>query len=514
MTHVRLAEVGLLGDLRSYKINPLRGPLRNLGGPPLGEEIEDLYDTIEASGNAASNIDPPASWSAQDLEPWLRTHASLVSGRDVRAGQDLFDQGLDSLSATFLRHRIVGALKSSDDDQTKRAAEGIVQNFVYANPSIEELGRAIATLVHGNADSSGTENKGNVERMIVKYSEGLEAATNPDGKTAILGKRPVSERQREAFLDRALDVTLLSTDKLVYLEGDTAKEDLGLPPHIFTALRDIITVIIHNAWTLDFNRSLSSFEPHVKGMHNLIDLARRSQRSSGVRFLFTSSIATAQNWDPKRGPFPEELQLDASLALGNGYGESKYVSERILAASRLEATSFRIGQVCGSTSNGAWSTTDWVPTIVKSSIALGNFPSDPSGVVAWLPPEAVSRCIVDVALSAEKPPFAINLVHPRPIPWDFVMSAMAATVQLPLIPFPDWVGQLQARSAKATAEDIAKIPGIKLLDFFKAAVAGKGTAEFSTLKAQAISESMKLLKPLTEDDAKQWMAYWKKEFLA
>jgi hypothetical protein len=171
-----------------------------------------------------------------------------------------------------------------------------------------------------------------------------------------------------------------------------------------------------------------------------------------------------------------------------------------------------------------------VPTIVKSSIALGNFPSDPSGVVAWLPPEAVSRCIVDVALSAEKPPFAINLVHPRPIPWDFVMSAMAATVQLPLIPFPDWVGQLQARSAKATAEDIAKIvsqfvalllvhsdppqPGIKLLDFFKAAVAGKGTAEFSTLKAQAISESMKLLKPLTEDDAKHWMAYWKKEFLA
>ncbi|KAJ6578491.1 acetyl-CoA synthetase-like protein [Mycena capillaripes] len=509
------------------------------------QEIEDLYNTIEASGNAASDIDPPPSWSAQDLEPWLKTHASLVSGRDIRAGQDLFDQGLDSLSATFLRHRIVGVLKSSDDDQTKRAVQGIVQNFVYANPSIEELARAIATLVHGDADTSGTENKGNVERMIAKYSKDLEAAANPDGKAVILltgstgglgshlleillrlssvervyafnrrGKRPVSERQREAFLDRALDATLLSSDKLVYLEGDTAKEDLGLPPHVFTALRDIITVIIHNAWTLDFNKSLSSFEPHVKGMHNLIDLACRSPRSSGVRFLFTSSIASAQNWDQKRGPFPEELQLDASVALGNGYGESKYVSERILAASHLEATSFRIGQVCGSKSNGAWSTTDWVPTIVKSSIALGNFPSDPSGVVAWLPPEAVSSCIVDVALSTEKPPFAINLVHPRPIPWDVVMSAMADTVQLPLIPFPDWVGQLQARSAKATAEDIAKIPAIKLLDFFKAAVAGKGTAEFSTLKAQAISESMKLLKPLTEDDAKQWMTYWKKEFLA
>jgi hypothetical protein len=36
MTHVRPAEMGPLGDLRSYKINTLRGLLRNLGGPPLG----------------------------------------------------------------------------------------------------------------------------------------------------------------------------------------------------------------------------------------------------------------------------------------------------------------------------------------------------------------------------------------------------------------------------------------------------------------------------------------------
>jgi nucleoside-diphosphate-sugar epimerase len=67
----------------------------------------------------------------------------------------------------------------------------------------------------------------------------------------------------------------------------------------------------------------------VKGTRNLIDLARQSPNKSGVRFLFTSSIASAQNWDRNLGPFPEELQLDASVAVGNGYGESKYVSERV-----------------------------------------------------------------------------------------------------------------------------------------------------------------------------------------
>lgn len=94
-------------------------------------------------------------------------------------------------------------------------------------------------------------------------------------------------------------------------------------------LRDTITVIIHNAWSVDFNKALSSFEPHVKGTRNLIDLARQSAIESGVRFLFTSSVGAASGWNPKLGPFPEELQLDASVAIGSGYGESKYISERV-----------------------------------------------------------------------------------------------------------------------------------------------------------------------------------------
>ncbi|KAF8215612.1 acetyl-CoA synthetase-like protein [Mycena galopus ATCC 62051] len=515
------------------------------------EEVEQLYDNIETSGNAAGDVEAPSSWSSQGLEPWLQTHASLVADRNILEGQDLFDQGFDSLNATFLRHRIVGALRNSDHTA---AAQNIPENFVYAHPTIEQLTSAIMALVHGDANGCH-DGRVAVEAMIAKYSAGLEAPLNLGGNhvalsdetiasssgTVILltgstgglgshiletllslssihrvyafnrgGRIPVSERQKEAFVDRALDATLLSSEKLVYLEGDTSKADLELPPDVWTTLRDTVTVIIHNAWTLDFNKTLSSFEPHVKGMRNLIDLARQSPNESGVRFLFTSSIGSAIGWDQKLGPFPEELQLDANVAVGNGYGESKYVSERILAASGLDATSFRIGQLSGSTTNGAWATSDWVPAMVKSSIALGNFPSDPSGAVAWLPPAAVSRTIIDAALITESPPFAVNLVHPRSVPWDFVMSAMASETHLPLIPFADWVQQLQDCSAQATADDIANIPGIKLLGFFNATLS-KGNTEFFTLKAQAMSQSMKSLNSLKEDDVKQWMNYWRKK---
>ncbi|KAJ7360798.1 hypothetical protein DFH08DRAFT_951448 [Mycena albidolilacea] len=387
--------------------------------------------------------EPLASWSSQDLEPWLKTHASLVADIDIRGGHDLFDQSFDSLNTTFLRHRIVGALKNSG---ATVAAQKIPQNFVYAHLSIEQLATAIATLVRGGADDSADGPAALVEKMIAKYSEGFEAAVSHDSKSAASSNGTVvfltgstgglGSHVLEILLSlsvfthstEGVKLQLLNGKKLVYLEGDTAKEYLGLPLDVWTTLCDTLTAIIHNAWTLDFNKGLSSFELH-----------------------FDSCSRRLHRLCPELGP--------------NAWSIPR-VSERILAASGLEATSFRIGQVTGSSSNGAWSTTDWVPAIVKSSTALGNFPSDPSNVVAWITPEAVFHTIVDAALSVKRLPFAVNL-------YNFLSD-------------PSRTGSSNSRPARATAEDIERI----LLDFFKGAVAGAGTTAFSTLKAQAIKVSL------------------------
>ena len=41
-----------------------------------------------------------------------------------------------------------------------------------------------------------------------------------------------------------------------------------------------------------------------------------------------------------KGPFPEEVQLDGDVAVGAGYGEGKYATER---ASRASITDDTIG---------------------------------------------------------------------------------------------------------------------------------------------------------------------------
>ncbi len=112
---------------------------------------------------------------------------------------------------------------------------------------------------------------------------------------------------------------------ILFLGGTIAKKT-----HVgFFQMRSCVNVIIHNAWRLDFNLSLSSFESNIRGTSHLVEFARNARYASSLKFLFTSSVTSASSWDQSKGSYPEDVVLDAGYAVGNGYGESKYVAERV-----------------------------------------------------------------------------------------------------------------------------------------------------------------------------------------
>ena len=83
-----------------------------------------------------------------------------------------------SLSATFLRNRIIGGLRSSGDANAQKAAFGVTQELVFSFPTIKQLATHIAALVlHGNAvNVAGIASaKDAINKMIDKYSVGLGA---------------------------------------------------------------------------------------------------------------------------------------------------------------------------------------------------------------------------------------------------------------------------------------------------------------------------------------------------
>jgi len=290
-----------------------------------------------------------------------------------------------------LRSRIAGALPGDISDQ-------VSHTIVYDNPTLNTLAAAIINLLSGDdgQPNMATKQKA-VENMIRKYSV-FDPIHKPKetlsshgilltGSTGALGSHvleillgrsditkvfvvnrpsatPSSERQAQSFASKGLDPSLLNDDRIVWLEGD--------PAGLAELWVDEVDVIIHNAWMLDFNHGLSSFESHIRTTHALINVVRNAAHK--IRFLFTSSTSAVQSWDSSHGAVPERVHAPAE-ALGKGYGESKYVVEALLAKAEFEYTVLRIGQIAGGAPLGAWATTDWVPTMVKSSIAIGALPS-------------------------------------------------------------------------------------------------------------------------------------------
>jgi len=91
----------------------------------------------------------------------------------------------------------------------------------------------------------------------------------------------------------------------------------------------------------------------------------------------TADFHNAADWLP--GSFPEAPVTDPSLIMGSGYGESKWVSERILlsaaAETPLKPVVVRVGQLVGGL-NGAWNVHEWFPSLVGGSQALGCVPNN------------------------------------------------------------------------------------------------------------------------------------------
>jgi len=470
------------------------------------------------------------------------------------------------LSATFLRLRITGALRRSVN---QRLVTSLPPNIIYTHPTINLLSEFLTQFVinSGIATLSKTP-RDNIEEMIAKYSKGLDVPISIPmanghakegvtvlitGTTGNLGSdilaflirdervnsvyainRPSASqsalsRHKSRFLDKGFDVTLLQSKKLHLLEGDTAQEHLGIGFELYEELLETVSMIIHVAWRLDFNLTLTSFEPNVRGTRNLIDFARSSHHSSNFRFLFTSSIATAQSWDPNKGPYPEEIIEDSSYAVGGGYGEGKYVAERILANSGLQATSVRLGQISGAR-NGAWAMSDWLPILLKSSLTLGALPSA-AGVVSWISMDTAAKIVLDIAFQDGKHLSALNLVHPRPITWNWMMIQLLHSLEsirgvqpnyIQIISFQEWIARLEALSGSGNGKQLEKVPAIKLLDFFRKMAEADfriteerrydsesgGLANLSIEKVKKMSKTIQNLDCLTIEDTKKWIKYW------
>jgi len=373
-----------------------------------------------------------------------------------------------------------------------------------------------------------------------------------------------SERQQVAHVQRGL-VNLSSEQRVQFMNATFDEERLGLSAMDYSILLDTVDLVVHNGWPVDFNRNFSSFKPSIDGVQHLIDLclarSRRNHQSSSARerpsipdrqeppikLLFISSIGATSNWGSAapsaRAEIPEVELTDWKVAR-TGYGQSKLVSERLLAhASRtfyLPVSIVRVGQLAGPVlhgEHGRWPEQEWLPSLIRSSLALRVLPENlgPAEVVDWVPADIAARVVVELCTDLLRRPFAqgsmkretkkaqearfFHMVNPRATHWKDLVPVIRRYMPSDVNPitFVQWVDHLK-QSAQETdgfqGVDGDANPAVELIDFFDnlqdraIRLPKTRTSPLETKKTVKVSGTLAQLQEVGPEWVELWMRQW------
>jgi thioester reductase-like protein len=440
--------------------------------------ITSVYEDAQRATGAhlALDRDGTAAWLKQVVVEILDLDEAKAA--QLSEDTDFFTTGLDSLGAYRVFSRIVKTL-----DLGPRAAE-VAGNVCFEYPNLAALASYLSALRSGGSYARRSETD-EMQALIDRYGRftpqsvtdaGAPRVVLLTGATGSLGAHLLAEllrnpgieriyclnrgsdpqaRTRESLKLRGLDVPRGVLDARVEsLSADLTKPDLGLPRERLAG----VNLVIHNAWSVNFNMGVASFEAQVQGARNLIDFAFRSN----ARYFFVSSVSAAV----RSGSVVAEAHVARLTdAQETGYARSKLVAERLCKLAHdagLDARALRIGQIVGDTRLGQWNATEGVPLMIRSAVSMGALPAL-SDTLTWLPVDVVARVIAELCASGAHQD-VYNLLNPKSIDWtrDLLPMLRAAGLRFDQVTATEWLARLAASNP-----DPAVNPTIKLLDFYK-----------------------------------------------
>ncbi|ORY88492.1 acetyl-CoA synthetase-like protein [Leucosporidium creatinivorum] len=486
------------------------------------DKIEGVYSALE--GDDTAEADKKDVGSVEEMETALFELVKSVAGGDegLTKDTDLFSYGLDSLAA--------GRIRNALQRDFRLGGKKLSTNFVFEQPTIAQAASFLVAFASGKTITKLSEVE-QMTAMVSKYGALIPTRTKPSGPpslatvvltgaTGSLGVQLLAQLLADSSVKKIYALVRAKDDadaasrvgaslkervlsgiedpRVVPLAADLAKEQLGLTSSRYDEIVSSATVVLHNAWAVNFNLGLASFEPHVKGAMNLINLCFASPY--GAAYYFASSVSAVAAW---RGPgdVPEAVTEHPSYAQGMGYARSKWVTEALCKivseTTPVRAVVLRIGQMVGSTVNGRWNESEAISLQLRTGDVLGALP-DLKETPSWLPVNFAAKTILDLAVApapSQPTSQAWHVLQPKLVPFSSVLDSLAACgIKFDRVSPSEWVERLRTGPQDPTVN-----PTIKLLEFFEskygAAVTSSNTApkryQLSTEKTLEASKSLR-----------------------
>ncbi|KAF9482698.1 alpha-aminoadipate reductase Lys1p [Pholiota conissans] len=257
------------------------------------------------------------------------------------------------------------------------------------------------------------------------------------------------DRLKEGSTDRGVwSDEWVASGRLEVVTGDLGLDNFGLDGETWARIANEADAVVHNGalvhWVFPYEKLRS---PNVLGTITAINLASTGKPKVFVFVSSTSALDTdhyvqlseslARTGSDLMG-VPESDDLEgAKSALKTGYGQSKWVSEKLLfeAGKRgLRGHIVRPGYVVGDSRTAVTNTDDFIWRMVKGCIQLGLVP-DINNTINMVPVDHVARCTT-LAAVAPLPDAPLSVLHitARPPPTFNGMLSSLITYGFPTEP--------------------------------------------------------------------------------
>ncbi|KAA8643939.1 hypothetical protein EYZ11_009144 [Aspergillus tanneri] len=419
---------------------------------------------------------------------------------------EFFAEGVDSLKAIHMRRLILQHFKIQD-------SQSVGQNVVFETGTISRLAEYIHAVQDGQEIQTTTDEMALMPRLIEKYSSffrhkpnhevtgrsrsviltGATGSTGAHTLYRLLNDDSVSavycltrraqpkESILQAMAQKGLNVPRFRSDKIIALQCSLEESDFGVDYEYLRQMKQSVSLIIHTAWPVNFNLPLKSFEPHIKGLYNLINFSLSVNLPKPAVLLFCSSISTALG---SSSPTVDEVPMDdLHSALDMGYARSKLIGEQIISNARKSGArsySLRTGQISGHSKRGLWNDNEAIPLMIRSALTLHALP-DLKMTCSWLPVDKLVSSILEIAKRCstsgdseietetdeiEGDDTIYNLCNPREFTWSSMLDTLRRRgFTFSTVPFSEWLRLL--RESESRGEETVN-PAVKLADHYEA----------------------------------------------
>ena len=358
-SHILRSMVYVLPKGESLPVTPKGNVKRNETLELFDGVIDELYRSLKGENNAQITQNKEVQLSQ------IFDIVSIVSGipsAELKYSTNFYEIGMDSIAALQLRSLLSEKIGS------------ISLGAIFENPSVEKLADYFKP---AKTSLEGDENLQFIKQIIDKYSyefsswpsstsqidsrqvgetilltgasgslgtaliEKLSSSPGVNKTYALLRGLDSEKALRESLNRHRLGTDIpLGTGKIEVLNYNMTDPLLGLDIDTYYMLAKNVTIIVHNAWRVDLNQAVESFERDCLRGSSLgtffslkltsflgtMSLLRFCHAGRPKLFTYTSSISASLGTAADQKVLESPIGSDLNVALKSGYAQSKYIS--------------------------------------------------------------------------------------------------------------------------------------------------------------------------------------------